>query len=62
MDNIMENFMKGSVHDTIEKKLEFLYKQGRKEQVGTYFRNQNLNDPAFDFNLFTTRGLRTNPQ
>ena len=38
----------GLVHDTPEKKLEFLYKLGRKEQVGMYFRNQNLRDPAFD--------------
>ena len=45
----------GSVHDTIEKKLEFLYEQGRQEQVGMYFRNQNLRNPAFDL-VYSRRG------
>lgn len=38
----------GSIHDTVENKLEFLYKHGRAEQVGMYLRNRNLNDPNFD--------------
>jgi len=45
----------GSVHDTIEKKHEFIYKQGRYEQVGMYFRTLNLNDPTFDL-LYSRRG------
>ena len=43
------------VHDTLEKKLEFLYKQGRHEQVGMYFRNQNLRDLTFDL-VYSGRG------
>jgi hypothetical protein len=45
----------GLVHDTLKKKLEFLYKQGRQEQVGMYFRNQNLRDPTFD-EVYSRRG------
>jgi hypothetical protein len=45
----------GLVHDTLEKKLEFLYKQGRQEQVGMYFRNQNLRDLTFDL-VYSRRG------
>ena len=32
----------------LRKKLEFLYKHGRAEQVGMYLRNRNLDDPDFD--------------
>ena len=38
----------GSIHDSLEKKLEFLYKHDRAEQVGMYLRNRNLDDPDFD--------------
>lgn len=37
----------GLVHATLSQKLEFLYKNGRQEQVGMYLRNQNLRDPTF---------------
>jgi len=38
----------GSIHMPTKEKLKFLYEQGRKEQVGAYFRNQNLGDVTFD--------------
>lgn len=38
----------GSIHESLEKKLEFLYKHCRAEQVGMYLRNRNLDDPDFD--------------
>jgi len=37
----------GSRHMKIDKKLKFLYENGRKEQVGMYLRNQNLKDISF---------------
>ncbi|RZB32827.1 MAG: hypothetical protein SRB1_01269 [Desulfobacteraceae bacterium Eth-SRB1] len=37
----------GSKHTKINKKLKFLYKNGRQEQVGMYLRNQNLKDKTF---------------
>jgi len=37
----------GSKHTTNDKKLKFLYENGRKEQVGMYLRNQNLEDKTF---------------
>ncbi len=37
----------GSKHMKIDDKLRFLYENSRKEQVGMYLRNQNLNDNTF---------------
>jgi hypothetical protein len=39
---------------SLEKKLRFLYEHGREEQVGAYFRNQNLTDvtPENSFGKF----------
>ena len=37
----------GNVHAPLDEKLEFLYKHGRKEQVGAYFRNQNITNQKF---------------
>ena len=34
----------GSIRMPIKEKLKFLYELGRTEQVGAYFRNQNLDD------------------
>jgi hypothetical protein len=38
----------GSIHMSLEEKLRFLYEHGREDQVGAYFRNQNLEDVTFD--------------
>lgn len=38
----------GSIHVSLGEKLEFLYKQGRADQVGMYLRNLNLSDPDFE--------------
>jgi len=38
----------GSIQMPLEKKLRFLYEHGREEQVGAYFRNQNLEDVTFN--------------
>ncbi|CAD6493523.1 MAG: hypothetical protein LAKADJCE_00530 [Candidatus Argoarchaeum ethanivorans] len=37
----------GSKYMKINKKLKFLYKNGRQEQVGMYLRNHNLKDKTF---------------
>jgi hypothetical protein len=37
----------GDVHAKMEDKLKFLYERGRSEQVGMYFRNQNILDNLF---------------
>ena len=37
----------GDVHKPLLDNLEFLYEQGRVEQVGAYFRNINLTNPHF---------------
>jgi len=37
----------GNVHDSIEDKLNFLYNNGRKKQVGMYLRNLNILNPNF---------------
>ncbi|MCK4269249.1 MAG: transposase [Methanogenium sp.] len=37
----------GDIHQSIEKKLRFLYDHGRKEQVGKYLRNINCLDEDF---------------
>lgn len=37
----------GYIHAPIEKKLDFLYDMNRKEQVGMYIRNQNIQNPSF---------------
>jgi hypothetical protein len=37
----------GSIHDSIQMKLKFLYEHDRSEQVGMYLRNQNLLDLEF---------------
>lgn len=39
--------MGGDVHAKIEDKLRFLYNNGRAEQVGMYYRNQNIRDNLF---------------
>jgi hypothetical protein len=37
-----------SIHMPLAKKLQFLYENGRKEQVGMYLRNQTLMDEKFE--------------
>lgn len=37
----------GDASDPIEKKLAFLYENGRQEQVGKYLRNLNIQDENF---------------
>ncbi|MEA2034918.1 MAG: hypothetical protein U9N40_05455 [Euryarchaeota archaeon] len=37
----------GDIHQPIEKKLQFLYDHGRKDQVGKYLRNINCLDEDF---------------
>ncbi len=41
----------GDIHDKMDKKLKFLYGNGRVEQVGKYLRNQNIIDKEFDGNF-----------
>lgn len=38
----------GNIHASLDKKLRFLYKNNRAEQVGMYFRNLTINNPNFD--------------
>jgi hypothetical protein len=38
----------GDIHAPLGEQLRFLYEQGREEQVGMFFRNQNLKDPVFE--------------
>jgi len=38
----------GSVHMKYEKKLRFLYENGREKQVGMHLRNHNIEDEEFD--------------
>lgn len=45
----------GNPHDLINRKLDFLFDNGRAEQVGMYIRNQNILNPNFK-NLYKSRG------
>lgn len=45
----------GSLTATLRQKLEFLYANGRQEQVGMYLRNLNMVDPEFS-DVYSKRG------